>query len=132
VLINRGAELETELVDIKNFNLVFVSEILFQRYLGETNDRTDDVFKHVKGDMEMDLHSSDFLVFLAAVTDRQRRVTPDVVFNISAVLAFPNQQTPTIVVPDVKFGELPMNVAGGTEYVKFKLDYAADTHDVQF
>jgi hypothetical protein len=132
VIIARDTNIETELTDIQNFNLVFVNEILFQRYLGETSDRTDDVHKHVKGDMEMHLHSQDFLVFLQAAIDRMKRITPDLVFNVSSVLNFPNGQTPTILVPDIKMGEFPMNVPGGTDYIKFKLDFAADSHDIQF
>lgn len=124
--IVRDGDLERELVDIQNFNVSFVSETQIQAYLGEPGDRTDDIFKHVKFDMELHVHSQDWGPFIRAVVDRQTRRTPDVTFNISALMFFPNGQTQTIALNDCKFGEFPVNVSSRGDYVKLKLDGVCD------
>ncbi len=132
ILITRGGALEDTLVNISNFNIEWESEISSQGYLGEKTERKDDIFKGVKGDMELNLHSSDFLKFASAVRDRQKRITPDLVINITAVLFFANGETPSILVRNAKFGGMPMNVSARSDYVKFKLDFAADDAEVQY
>jgi hypothetical protein len=131
VLIVRDGALEAELTDIQNFNLEIQTEIKSQGYLGEKSARKDDIFNGVKGDMELHLHSQDWFQFLNAVLDRAKRNTPDLVFNVSAVLFFPNGETPTITIPDVKFGPFPHNVPERGDYVKVKLDFEAEDFKVE-
>jgi hypothetical protein len=124
--IVRDGQLETELVDIQNFNYSVQSETKVQGYLGEPGNRTDDIFNNVKFDMEMNIHSQDWGPFIRAVVDRQQRRTPDVQFNISAILNYANGQTQSINIQDAKFGEFPMNVPARGDYIKIKLDGVAD------
>lgn len=131
ILIVRDGALEAELVDIQNFNFEPDVEIKTQGYLGEKSNRTDDIYNGVKGDLELNLHDQDWFTFLQAVQDRAKRNTPDVKFNITAVLAFPNGQTPSVIIPDVKFGSFPHNVASRGDYVKVKISYAADDYTLQ-
>jgi len=125
--IVRDGQLETELVDIQNFNYSVQSETKIQGYLGEPGNRTDDIFNNVKFDMELNIHSQDWGIFVRAVVDRQKRFTPDLQFNISAVLSYANGQTTIINIQDAKFGEFPLNVPARGDYVKLKLDGVADS-----
>jgi len=131
VLIVRDGSLEAELTDIQNFNFEVQTEIISQGYLGEKTNRKDDVYRGVKFDMELHLHASDWFTFLAAVLDRTKRNTPDVVFNISAVMSFPNGDTPTVLIRDVKFGAFPHSVPERGDYVKIKVEGEADDFEVQ-
>jgi len=80
----------------------------------------------------MHTHSQDWFTFAAAVKDRAQRNTPDSVFNISAVMFYPNGQTPTMLFPDCKFGALPVNIGSRTDYKKIKIDFVCDDYEVQF
>lgn len=131
IIIVRGGVLESELTDIRNFNVTLMTEIIQQGYLGETTDRFDEVFKGASFDFEMDNHSQDFITFVQAVIDRARRRTPDIVFNISAVLQFPNGQTPTITLPDCFFGPFPLTIGSRTEYAKLKIEGKVSEPDMQ-
>jgi hypothetical protein len=124
--IVRDGQLENELVDIQNFNYSVQSETKVQGYLGEPGNRTDDIFNNVKFDLELNIHSSDWGPFIRAVVDRQQRRTPDVVFNISAVMNYANGQQTIVNIQDAKFGEFPMNVPARGDYVKIKIDGVAD------
>jgi len=131
ILIVRAGVLEDTLTAIQSFNVEMQSETKTQGYLGEKSNRTDDIFNQVKFDMELNLFSQDWFAFQQAIIDRQKRITPDVIFNISAVLFFPSGQTPTVLLQDVKFGTMPLNVANRGDYVKVKLDGVCDDFEVQ-
>ncbi len=122
ILVVRDSVLEAELTNILNFNSELQLEVSSVGYLGEFTNRKDEVFRGGKFDFEMHVHSQDFLTFAQAVLDRATRKTPDTVFNITAVLAFPNGQTPTVLFPDVKFGAIPMNVPERGDFVKIKIE----------
>jgi hypothetical protein len=132
LLIVRDGALEAELTDIQNFNAEFMLEQLAQGYLGEKTERHDEIYKGTKGDFEMHTHSQDWITFLAAIKDRAQRVTPDTVFNISAVLAYPNGQTPVVFFPDVKFGAMPLSVGSRDDYKKIKVDFVVDDFQITF
>lgn len=132
ILIVRDGVLEAELTDIQNFNFEPETEIKTQGYLGEKTNRKDEIYNGVKGDMELNLHSQDWFVFMNAVLDRAKRNAPDVQFNISAVLAFPNGQTPTVLFPDVKFGPFPHNTPSRGDYFKVKVSFEGDDFEIQF
>lgn len=130
VLITRAGALEDTLVDIQNFNLEPEFEIKSMGYLGEKTNRKDDIYNGCKFDLELHLHKQDWFAFQQAMKDRSQRNTPDVVFNITAVLAFPVGDTPSILVPDVHFGPNPLNVTSRGDYVKVKLEGEADDFQV--
>lgn len=131
VLIVRDGALETTLDNIMSFNMEIETEIKSQGYLGEKTNRKDDIFNGVKGDFELHLHTQDWFTFVDAVVNRAQRNTPDVTFNISGVFNFPNGQTPTLLIPDVKWGAIPHTVGSRGDYVKIKLSFEADTYTVQ-
>jgi hypothetical protein len=132
ILLVRDGQLEAELFDIMNFNAEMMLEQIAQGYLGEKTERHDEIYKGMKGDFEMHTHSQEWLPFATAIIDRAKRNTPDIVFNITAVLNYPNGQTPSILFPDVKFGALPMNIGSRGEYKKIKIDFVCDDFEVTY
>ena len=132
VLIVRDGALEDSLSDIRNFNFEFQLEVTSMGYLGEKSERKDEILKGVKGDMELHLHSSAWFSFVNAVLDRASRRTPDVVFNITSVLSFPNGDTPSITLADVKFGAIPHNTSDRADYLTVKLDFECENAQIQF
>lgn len=130
VIITRGGALEDTLTDIQNLTVEAEFEIKSQGYLGEPTNRKDEIFNGVKFDLDAHLHSQDYLKFLKAVRDRAQRKTPDLVINISAVLNFPNGDTPSILIPDAKFGAQPLSVSARGDYVKVKMQGEADDYQI--
>ncbi len=122
VLIVQDGNLQDTLTDIQNFNTEMVFETKVQGYLGEKNDRVDYIFHNAKFDMELNLHTQDWLNFMLAMKKKATRETPDVQFNITAVLSYPNGDTPTVLFPNVSWGPVPMNVSTRGDYVKIKLE----------
>lgn len=131
VIIIRGGVVEDTLTYIMNFNVELQSETKTQGYLGEKNNRTDDIFNQVKFDMELHLSTAAWFDFSKAILDRQQRITPDVQFNITSVLNFPNGDVKGVILADCKFGAQPMNIASRGDYVKVKLDGMCDVPKYQ-
>jgi hypothetical protein len=115
---------QTELTDIQTFHVALNLELTGQGYLGETTDRYDEVFKGAHFDFEMHHHSSDYAVFNQAIVNRARRISPNTVINVSAVLNFPNGDIVTALFPDAFFGTPDQTVPARADYVKTKYDGA--------
>jgi hypothetical protein len=106
------------LSDISSFEAELQMEILRERYLGETTDRRDDVFRGVSGSAELHLETQDYLVFTQRVQDRAERRSPAAgVFNATASFQFPNGQRPRITFENIFFGPLPIRVPESAGYV---------------
>lgn len=131
IIVTTNGVVEDTLTDIQNFGITIQTELIQQGYLGQTTDQFDEVFKGAKFDMEMHTHSQDYLSFQLAIINRARRVTPDTVFNIVTTLDFPNGDSPTVTLPDVKFGPLPNTVPGRAEYLKVKVEGACSEPDIE-
>lgn len=103
---------------ISSFEAELVMEILTERYLGETSDRYDDIYRGTTGSAELHIATQDYLTFTQRVQDRAERRTPaSGVFNVTSSFAFPNGQRPRITFENVFFGPLPIRVPESAGYV---------------
>jgi len=96
--------------------------------LGEKTNRTDDIYNGIKFDMEMHLHRQAWFAFQKAIIARAKRESPDTVINITSVFAFPSGETPTVLIPDAKFGAQPLSVKSRGDYISVKLEGIADDY----
>ena len=126
ILITKGGALQDTLTDIQNFGLESEFEIKNQGYLGEKTNRKDEVYNGCKFDFELHIHTQDWFSFQQSIKDRAQRNTPDVIFNITGVFAFPNGQTPTLLIPDAFFGANPLKINSRGDYVDLKLEGEAN------
>ncbi len=131
VLFVRASVLEQSLTNVQDASFEVEFEVITKKYLGNKSDTKDDIYNGIKGDYTLHLHNQEWFDYLAAIKDRAQRRTPDVVFNITAVLAFPNGQTPSILVPDIKFSGVPIKMGSRNEYVEIKHAWEAEDFDVQ-
>jgi hypothetical protein len=131
IIVTRGGVLETSLDKFLNFNAEFESEVKSVGYLGEKTNRKDDIFNGVKFDGELHTDKQDWLRFLVAVHDRQKRNTPNLVINVTAVLEYPGGDDPQIYFPDAKFGATPVDIGSRGDYVKKKLQGECDDYNLQ-
>lgn len=116
---------KTNMTNIKNFEVTLETEIMSEGYLGEPTERKDSIFKGVSGRMDMHFDNQEVLRVYQAIVDKARRRTPGTKFNIKATLNFPNGQRPRVVIPDVEFGQLPLNFGARGDYGSATLDFAA-------
>jgi hypothetical protein len=127
VHVVRAGNVENTLTNITDFNFETKLELKEQGYLGETTNRHDEIFNGAKFDMELHLTTGDWLDFQAAIISRATRQEPDLEFNITCTLVYPNGEQRYVTMPDVHFGAQPMKVGGRGDYVSYRIEGAADT-----
>lgn len=109
---------------VASIEFEFMQEILSEAYLGETTERKDDIFKGTRGNLEAHLANQDYFRFVDAVIARSQRRTPaDATFNIFASIQLANGQRPRVLLEDIFFGALPINVGARDEYVTVSIDF---------
>lgn len=123
--------MQNTLVDIQDFHVTAQFEIISKGYLGEKTERKDMIFKGVKFEMQLNVHTQDYLSFVKDVHDKAQRITPDTIFNITATLNFPNGDTPSVLLNDVSFGELPTDIASRGDYVAIKIQGECPDQTIQ-
>lgn len=121
---------QSTITTVRNFELGIQTEILREGYLGETTDRRDSIFRGVRGRMELHIENATIFTFLKSVVDKARRRTPGTRINLKATLNFPNGDRPRVLVPDVEFGEFPLNFGSRSDYGAITLEFEASEYQV--
>ena len=83
ILIVVNGVLQSTLTAISSFNIELELEVLSKGYLGEKTERKDTVYKGIKFDGELNPFTEDVFTFAQAVLNKAKRLTPDVLFNIT-------------------------------------------------
>lgn len=122
---------ETALSAIQSFEFEVQTEILSEGYLGETTERKDDIFKGTRGRCTLHIESQDYLRFVERVKNRSQRRTPaDAKFSAVCALQLPNGQRPRVLIDDLFFGPLPVNIGGRDEYIEATIEF--ESSDLRF
>lgn len=137
----RGQETEVRVVKdgvlydtitkITKFNVELMLEIKSQGFLGQNTEEKDEIFNGVKFGFEAQLDSGQWFDMENAIIKRAQRLTPDVQFTIVTTLYFSSGQTKIMVIPDAKFGAIPLDVPERKDYVTVKIDGEASTRNIQ-
>jgi hypothetical protein len=130
IIITSGGVVQNTLVDIHNFGVTFQSEVKKMGYLGQKTDLTDDVFHCVDFDFELHTYTQDWLSFLVAVHDRQKRNNPGLVINLATVLEYPGGDEPQLFLPDAKFGATNASFPKRDDYINKKWTGSVDDYDL--
>jgi hypothetical protein len=124
---------ESTLGDVVSASITYQLDILKQRLLGETSDRKDDIFRGLEGEMELQLEQRDALRFVDQVKDRAtRRTAASSRFSVTMTLNFPEGGSARIQMSPVYFGNIPLNVGGGDEYVTMSLTFESEDGRILF
>jgi len=129
VILVADGVIQDTITDVRSFEVAAKLEKKEEGYLGEKTNRYDEIYNGVRGRMELHFENQDILDLAFAIIDRAKRRTPGTKINVKATLNFPNGETPRVFLPDVFFGELPMNFAGRADYGAVTLDFEGS--DVQ-
>lgn len=115
-------------IDIRSLETEEQLEIIREGYLGETTDRRDSVYRGFSGRLEAHMENRSYLDFRQTMVDKARRrngVSPRV--NIRTTLAFPGGPRVRVVLKDVSFGPMPMNIGNRSEYVTVSLSFEGES-----
>jgi hypothetical protein len=121
---------QTTITDVRSFEVAFQLELLREGYLGETTDRRDEIFRGVRGRLELHFENQDVFNLFALIVARARRREPGAVVNIKATLNFPNGDRPRVNIGNAFFGEIPIAFGGRSEYGTIGLEFEAESADV--
>jgi hypothetical protein len=125
-MFTRATALEDTLVDTQDFEFELDVELKSAGYLGEKSNRYDEIFNGVKFNGTLHTHTQAWIPYALAIVQRAKRQTPDVVFNITAILNYADGTTPDVLFPDVHFGPVPGTVRSRGDYKTLKIQGACD------
>jgi hypothetical protein len=128
-IVANGAP-QTTIADVRSTEVAFKLELLQEGYLGETTDRYDDIFKGMRGKIDLHFENQDVFTLFSLIVNRARRREPGNLINIQTTLNMPNGQRPRINIPNVFFGEIPIGFASRSDYGTIGLEFGADSADV--
>jgi len=125
--ITVNGELERTIVDLKSGSITLNIEKLFERYVGRTSNSIDERYNHTDVSLTFHPRSQAFLDLIDRIQKRAQRQLPQesLVINLVTSLQFVNGDRPKVMVPDLKFGNIPINIPA-EGYVDFVLDGSSE------
>lgn len=123
--------LQVQIDTIQSAEIEFEQELLEEGYLAETADRVDSVFKLIRVNLTGHVNSGAYLELMDAIVARsQNRAGGAVRIDVVGSFAFPNGDFPSIVISDVYFENLPLNIGSRSEFVEFTLAGKASSYTI--
>jgi len=115
--------------DVRNFEMAPQFEIIREGYLGETSDRRDEVYRGIRGRLELHFENGDVFRLFNQVRERAKRRTPGTTINVKATLELPSGERQVVLIPNVFFGEAPIAFGSRTDYGTVGLDFEAQDYE---
>jgi len=125
VQVVQNGKIVAELNDVKSFDVEFQMDVMKEGYLGEFTDRRDDMFKGISGKIEFHIENNAPFDFINAVVQRSQSRVKGTQFNVQSTVNLPNGQVKRLLVNDIFFSSIPVNVSGRSDYVTYSLPYEA-------
>jgi hypothetical protein len=131
ISITVGGALQTQIDSVQSAEIEWELDLLEEGYLGEFSDRVDNVFKLMRVSLTVHLTSEDYLALADAIVARaQRRAGGAPQIDVIGTFRFPNGDIPTLLIPDVSFESIPLNIGGRDEYVEQTLSGKASSYQL--
>jgi hypothetical protein len=125
VQVVQNGKIVAELTDVKSFDVEFQMDVMKEGYLGEFTDRRDDMFKGISGKIEFHIENNAPFDFINAIVQRGQSRVKGTQFNVQSTINLPNGQVKRLLVNDIFFSNVPVNVSGRSDYVTYSLPYEA-------
>ena len=125
VQVVQNGKIVAELTDVKSFDVEFQMDVMKEGYLGEFTDRRDDMFKGISGKIEFHIENNAPFDFINAIVQRSQSRVKGTQFNVQSTINLPNGQVKRLLVNDIFFRNVPVNVSGRSDYVTYSLPYEA-------
>lgn len=113
---------------LKDFTATFKFKILEEGYLGRLSISYDNIFEGASGTFTVHHEGVGVFAAIAFIRDQaQRKVNVSTSrMNAKATFAFPNGDRPRLLIKDMKFGEIPINVPARDQYVNSTFPFNAE------
>ena len=115
-----------EITAIASFSITWKFTTKTEEYVGETGPRKDDFFGGLSGQIEYHGEGSQALTLISAIQARAQNRSISTKIKAQSTIQFPNGERAIINIPNMFFGDIAINVASRTEYVKFTLPWEAE------
>lgn len=125
VQVVKDGALLADINDVKSFEVEFQLEVMSEGYVGEFTDRRDDIFKGITGKIELHIENGAPFDLINEIVLRAQRRVAAAQFNVQASVSLANGQRKRLIINDLFFGSVPLNVASRTDYVTYSLSFEA-------
>lgn len=125
ILIVVNGVVQKTITAVKSFSFSYEMKPDSQGYIGETTDRKDSTFTGVKFDLDCHHESKDILALADVIVNKARGRAPGTRINIKTSFDYPDGDRARVIIPDVEFDTIPVNVGSRTDYVQTKFSGAA-------
>lgn len=123
VSIIKDGDLQVRIDSITETTTTFMLELLEEEYLGDISSRYDSIFKGMKVSLSGHCTNKQFLELTDSIVRKaQRRAGGAVRIDIATTWVFPNGDLVSVNLPDVHFGEVPVETGSRSGYVQFSLE----------
>jgi hypothetical protein len=119
-------EVVNDFTAVKSFDLTYKMSTKTEEYLGETGPRKDDFFEGLSGRIELDLEGIGALELIDAIKTRAQNRGSSTKISVKTTLQFPDGDRAIINIPNTFYSDIPLNMAGRTEYGKITLNWEAE------
>lgn len=119
-------EVVNEITAVKSFDLTYKFSTKTEEYVGETGPRMDDFFEGLTGRIEIDLEGIGALQLVDTIKTRAQTRSSSTRISIKTTLQFPNGERAIITIPNTFYSDIPIGVAGRTEYGKITFNWSAE------
>lgn len=129
IRITRGGRAEATITAVKDFTLSFDIDQLDEGYLGEKQNRFDEVAVGSSGTITVTPEGPEVLRMIDFIVKRAAR-NPSIdiansAVNVTARFEFPDGRRPKLIVRDLKFGTIPINVGDRKSFVSISFPFKA-------
>lgn len=121
---------EESVADVKSCDIQFDRDILSEGYLGQTTEQKDDIFKGVSGKVEFHIRKAGSLDLINRMNEKTKKRLPGEQFELVGTFTFPDGEKRRILIPDTKFGSIPLSISSRDDYVSITFDFAADDGEI--
>lgn len=126
VSLTRNGVLVQELTAIKSASFNFKGEAVKSDYLGQPGPVFDEVNDGVDGKIDFEVDDPGFFIFLTQLIQRKQGIPAAQFFvNINTRFNFRNGVSRLCVIPQVSFGDVPLEVPERKQKVKGSLSFMA-------
>jgi hypothetical protein len=115
-----------EITAVRSFDVTWKFSTKTEEYVGETGPRKDDFFEGLSGRIEFDMEGAAALTLVDIIQTRAQNRGISTRISVKTVLQFPDGDRALINIPNVFFGDIPMNFGSRTDYGRMTLSWEAE------
>lgn len=123
-------KLVAEVSDIQEFDFEFDRTLLEEGYVGEKQNRYDDIYNGVKGNTSFHISDHNLIAFFSELNDRSRRKVASFRVDAITVVEFDDGESTKILLTDLFFGSIPFRNSGRGAYIASSLTFACSDYKI--